>query len=278
MEPMREPRRSMLGRARSGLLALALGALVATVAPSAAAGHAFGSFSISVFSQLTVAAEEVRVRWVVDMAELPAGVIVDLIDTDGDGVASEVEQTAYLAVWIPSVLENLDLRVDGADLSLELESHELSFPIGEGGAPYLRLVADLVAPLPAPHAAEVHEATYRDANYTEYIGWREVAVAPAEGVSLIDSSVAEEGRTQELTVYPADLGVSVPTSEARFTFALAAADPSAAGSPAALGQDPAPAGPSFQIWPTGVLAVLVVVLLGVAFVFLDRSATRGRRR
>jgi hypothetical protein len=246
--------------------------------PAAAAGHAFGSFSISVFSQLTVAADEVRVRWVVDMAELPAGVIVDLIDTDGDGVASDAEETAYLSLWIPSVLENLELRVDGADLPLHLESHELSFPIGEGGAPYLRLVADLVAPLPAPGGVDIHEASYRDANYTEYIGWREVAVAPAEGVSLIETSVAVEGRTEELTIYPADLGVSVPTSEARFTFSIVAAAASAAGSPAASGQDPAPAGPSFQIWPTGVLAVLVVVLLGVAVVFLDRSAPRGRRR
>jgi hypothetical protein len=252
--------------------------LVGLVTPAAAAGHAFGSFSISVFSQLTVAADDVRVRWVVDMAELPAGVIVDLIDADDDGVASEAEETAYLALWIPSVLENLDLRVDGADLSLELESHELSFPIGEDGAPYLRLVADLVAPLPAPDGADIHEASYRDTNYTEYIGWREVAVAPAEGVSLIESSVAVEGRTEELTIYPADLGVSVPTSEARFTFSLAAADASAAGSPGASGRDPAPAGPSFQLWPTGVLAVLVVVLLGVAVVFLDRSAPRGRRR
>lgn len=278
MEPMRKPCRSMLARAHPRLLAATVACLMGLVTPTAATGHAFGSFSISVFSQLTVAADEVRVRWVVDMAELPAGVIVELIDTDDDGVASEAEETAYLTLWIPSVLGNLELRVDGADLSLELEAHELSFPIGEGGEPFLRLVADLVAPLPAAGGAEVHEATYRDANYTEYIGWREVAVAPGEGVSLIESSVATEGRTQELTVYPADLGVSVPTSEARFTFALATADASAAGSPAASGQDPAPADPSFQIWPTGVLAVLVVAVLGVAVVFLDRSAPRGRRR
>ena len=263
--------------ARPALLALTIGWLVGLVMPSLAAGHAFGSFSISVFSQLTVAQDEVRVRWVVDMAELPAGVIVDLIDTDGDGVASEAEETAYLTLWIPSVLENLELSVDGADLSLDLVAHELSFPIGEGGAPFLRLVADLVSPLPAAQGTDVHEATYRDTNYTDYVGWREVAVAAEEGVSLVESSVAVEGRTKELTVYPPDLGMSVPSSEARFTFSLASADASADGSPAS-GPESAPAGRAFQIWPIGVLVLVVVLLLGVAVVISDRSAPRGIRR
>lgn len=271
---MRKPFRSIRGRAGPGLLAATLACLAGMVMPLPAAGHAFGAFSISVASQLTVAEDEVRVRWVVDMAELPAGVIVDLIDTDADGEASPTETADYLVLWIPSVLENLELRVDGADLTLQAVAHELSFPLDEGGRPALRLVADLVAPLPASAPAGVHEATYLDANYTDYIGWREVAVAAAEGVRLVDSTVALEGRTKELTVYPADLGMSVPSSEAEFTFALASADESSAGSP----RDPAADGPSFTIWPTGVLAVLAMVLLGVVAVWSDRTTPARRRR
>lgn len=257
---------------KSALLALTISCVVGTLGPPVAAGHAFGSFSISVFSQLTVAEEEVRVRWVVDMAEAPAGVIKDLIDADGDGVASEAEKAAYLVLWVPSVLENLELQVDGVDLPLELVAHELSFPLDESGRPALRLVADLAAPLPA--GGDLRTATYRDANYAEYIGWREVAVAAGDGVRLVDSTVTVEGRTKELTVYPADLGMSVPTSEAEFTFALAAVDASRPGSPA----DPAVEGPSFTIWPTGVLAILAVALLGLFAVWSDRTAPARRRR
>ena len=138
----------MPGRLRRALLWVTMGFLTASITPPAAAGHAFGSFSISVFSQLTIADSQVRVRWVVDMAELPAGAIVELIDTDGNGVATPAERAAYLDFWIPSVLENLELRVDEVDLLLEPVSHELSFPLGEGGEPGLRLVVDLEAPLP----------------------------------------------------------------------------------------------------------------------------------
>jgi hypothetical protein len=254
-----------------------MGCLVGKVTPPVAAGHAFGSFSISVFSQITVAEQEVRVRWVVDMAELPAGVVVDLIDTDGDGAATPTERAAYLALWIQSVLAQLELRVDGVGLPLEAVAHELSFPVGEDGAPALRPVADLVAPLPASGEVDVHQATYRDTNYTDYIGWREVAVSAAEGVSLVESSVPEKGRTKELTVYPADLGMSVPSSDAQFTFSLSA-EGSSPGSPAESRRVQAPAGPSFKIWPTDVLAVLAVLLLGLAAVVSGRSAAARRRR
>jgi hypothetical protein len=255
-----------------------VGCLVGAVTPPVAAGHAFGSFSISVFSQLTVADRQVRIRWVVDMAELPAGVVVELIDTDSDGVTTAIERTAYVSVWISSVLDNLELQVNGVDLPLAVVTSELSFPLGEGGSPSLRVVADLVARLPPLDAADVHLATYRDTNYIEYIGWREVAVAVAEGVRLIESSVPLEGRTQELTVYPADLGMSVPSSEAHFTFSLAAPASAVPGS-SISGPGLDTADPSFKWWPTGVLAVLVVVgVLGLAAVISDRPAPRGRRR
>jgi hypothetical protein len=274
---MRDEFRSMPGRLHPALVWVTMGLLAGIITPPPAAGHAFGSFSISVFSQLTVAEHEVRVRWVVDMAELPAGVIVDLIDADGDGMATPTERAAYLDFWIPSVIESLELRVDGVDLLLEAVTHELSFPLDEGGSPALRLVADLEAPLPPMDEVDIHQAIYRDRNYVEYVGWREVAVTAADGVNLIESSVAAEGRTQELTVYPADLGMSVPSSEAQFTFSLAAAD-SGDGSPAASGRNLASTDPSVKMWPTGVLALLVVLLLGVAVAFSGRSVAARRRR
>ena len=70
--------------------------LVPVLAASAATAraHDFGSLSINVYSRLTLEASQVRVRWVLDMAEIPAGAIVSLIDQDGDGTASAEEQDA----------------------------------------------------------------------------------------------------------------------------------------------------------------------------------------
>jgi hypothetical protein len=263
--------RRIPGRIGRVLCAAAMAFPLMLTMPQLTAGHAFGSFSVSVFSQITVAEREVRVRWVLDMAELPTEAIVKLMDTDADGVVTPIEEDAYLDIWISSVLAALELQVDGEDLLFEVLNRDLSFPIGEAGAPALRLVVDMSTQLPPVETTAARQATYRDTNYIEYIGWREVAVDAAEGVRLIESSVPLEGRTQELTIYPADLGMTVPTSEARFTFSVAAPDPSSE-------PDSSSADASFKIWPTGVLAIAVVLLLGLLAVILDRSAPRTRRR
>jgi hypothetical protein len=263
--------RCMPARTGRALWAAAMAFPLMIITPPLTAGHAFGSFSVSVFSQITVAEREVRVRWVLDMAELPAGAIVKLMDTDADGVLTPTEEAAYLDIWISSVLEALELQVDAEDLFFKVVSRDLSFPIGEGGSPALRLVMDMSTQLPLIETTIVHQATYRDTNYIEYIGWREVAVGADEGVRLIDSSVPVEGRTQELTIYPPDLGMGVPTSEAHFTFSIATPD-------ASSGADSPSADASFKLWPTGVLAILVVLLLGLLAVILDRSAPTTRRR
>ena len=240
--------------------------------PARAEAHAFGVLSISVYSGLVVSVDEIQIRWVLDMAEIPASATVELIDTDKDGNVTEEEKSAYFDLWVGSVLEQIHLVVDGQDLSKEIVERELTLPAGEGGRLALRLVMDLVAAVPE---GSVHEASYRDANYLDYVGWREVAVAAGPGAKLIESTAPAEGRTNELTVYPPDLGLSVPTSEADFSFAAAESVPS--GDQAALSGGQQSDSGGFEVWPTGVLAVVVLAGLVAVMVAVNRPGRRARR-
>jgi len=258
---------------RRPVVMLAAIAVLATV-PAPAAAHDFGSLSINVYSRLTVEQRQVRVRWVLDMAEIPAGAIVDLIDQDGDGSASEPEQEAYFATWLSSVLEQIHLSVDGAELAETVVSSALTLPIGENGARYLRVNLDLAIDLPAAQQAGEHLATYRDENYEEYIGWREVVVAPGVAVELLESSVAAVDRTNELQTYPPDLGASTPNSQAEFRFRIM----DTAASPGASVADGPAAAASDDLLAVGLLLLAVLAVVGSAVVGVSGSRRRARRQ
>lgn len=263
------------GRRRPSLIiiaALAGVALVAGVSP--AVGHPLGGFSISVYSRLVAEEQQIRVRWVLDMAEVAAAAVVELIDTDADGNVSVDEERAYFDLWVSSVLERIELRVDGVALPKRVGFHELSLPSGEGGAPALRVVIDLSVELPAIPAGTTYRAVYRDTNYADYIGWREVVVNAGAGVQLVESSMPTEDRTDELRTYPPDLWATPPNSEAIFTVRPGQAPE------ATMGTEPAASSSGVTAWPTGVLAILLVAALVTLITWADRGdhAPRNRRR
>ncbi|MEX0650901.1 MAG: nickel transporter, partial [Actinomycetota bacterium] len=74
-------------------LVVVLFACVAIVAGPAvgASAHPLGNFTTNVYSGLHVLPGEVRVDYVVDLAEIPALQAVQAMDTDGDGAADEAE-------------------------------------------------------------------------------------------------------------------------------------------------------------------------------------------
>src|SRR4051794_23552170 len=68
--------------------------VAATVRPAAA--HPMGNFSITHYAPLQVEADEVRVRYRLDLAEISAAQEMSAIDTDGDRQVSEAERAAYM--------------------------------------------------------------------------------------------------------------------------------------------------------------------------------------
>jgi nickel/cobalt transporter (NicO) family protein len=198
-------------RAISALL-LAATAIVAlsllTTTPNAAA-HPLGNFTINRYSRIELAPQGVSLRYVLDMAEIPAFQERQEIDAD-----------AYAHAKADDLAGNLDFQIGGNAVALSVAGTGLSFPAGVGGLNILRFVVDYTAPMPAGWAREVQQVEYVDANYEGRVGWREIVVRSVDGVTIADSTAQVQDTTNELRAYPSSrLANPLDVSQASFSFA-----------------------------------------------------------
>ncbi len=164
--------------------------------------HPLGNFTVNRYSALEVHTDRVSILYVVDMAEVPAFQETRAIDTDRDGLVSEVEKAKYIADKSEVLRRGLALSVGGRDRQLITGSSSVSFPAGQSGLSTLRL--DLVFEASAPGGTEQRDLTYSDTNYAGKIGWQEIVARPADGVDFQTSSVPFEDVTDALRAYPED--------------------------------------------------------------------------
>jgi ABC-type nickel/cobalt efflux system permease component RcnA len=243
--------------------------LVLGRAPARADAHPLGNFTVNQYSRLEIGRDAILVRYIVDMAEIPTFQERQAIDSDGDGQVGDAESAAYLAQQSPALIGGLRLAVNGARAALNVVEQNLSFPEGQGGLLTLRMTFDLRAE--AAGAAQPLAIDYRDDNFAERIGWREVIVRAGDGVALSDASVPAQDQSDELRTYPADMLTSpLNVREARASATFAA---TAAGA-ATLGASEQPASArvpdafasliaSRELTPAAIgLALLLALLLG----------------
>ncbi|HWQ11764.1 MAG TPA: sulfite exporter TauE/SafE family protein [Roseiflexaceae bacterium] len=206
---------------------LAAAALAATLGVPAgtAAAHPLGNFTVNQYSRVEAGATALRVRYIVDMAEIPAFQERQAMDADGDGAVSDAEAQAYLVRRAPELAAGLRLAVDGTPATLRPLAQTIGFPPGQGGLTTLRIVLDLQAPL-APSGAP-RRVEYAADSYPERLGWREIVVLAGPGASLRDSSTPAVDRTRELTAYPDDM-LSSPLDVRAARFTLVPGGPAAA--------------------------------------------------
>jgi len=183
--------------------------------PATASAHPLGNFTVNRYSRLDLYSDVVRVHYVLDMAEIPTFQEMETIDRDGDGQVSDFESASYGAKKAAELRDKLHLDANGEPTSLNLLSYELSFPEGQGGLDTLRL--SLL--LEAPTSGSQWTVNYRDENYSDRIGWKEIVVQPANGIALLESSAPSEDISNELRAYPEGL-LSSPLDqrEASFSF------------------------------------------------------------
>src|SRR5256885_3990610 len=91
--------------------------LAGSLATSIAA-HPLGNFSVNQYSGLEVDRSQIKLREVLDMAEIPTLQESAVIDTDHDGKLSRDEINAYAAVLTPQYIANLQLTLDGKALEI----------------------------------------------------------------------------------------------------------------------------------------------------------------
>jgi nickel/cobalt transporter (NicO) family protein len=150
-------------------LVFTLVAVAALALPVAASAHPLGNFTINRFSRVEVAGSRLYVEYVVDLAEIPT-LQAGRID------AKELAR-------------GLVLSVEGRRAALVPIEVALVHPRGAAGLRTTRFEAILRGPALRGRV----DVTYRDTNYAERIGWKEIVVGDAPS------------RSHELRAYPKDL-------------------------------------------------------------------------
>jgi len=166
---------------------------------SSAAAHPLGNFTINRYSRIELGPDSIHLRYVLDMAEIPAFQERDAIDSSGDGSFSGPETAAYLAKKADVLRRDIDLRVDGVAIELSTLDSSLSFPAGEGGIDTQRVEIDFSGAVPN---ASMYSLEYHDNNYTDRIGWREIVVRALDGVRIASSTAPSQDVSNELRAYP----------------------------------------------------------------------------
>jgi ABC-type nickel/cobalt efflux system permease component RcnA len=166
----------------------------------AASAHPLGNFTVNLYSGIHVVPGEIRIDYVVDMAEIPTFQAMPSIDTDGDGIVSATEGSAWAARRAPRLLANLTLTVDGEPVALEVRSADARLRAGQGGLSILRFEG-----LFTGDVDRSGQIAYRDDNEVDTIGWREITAVGEDGEAIGDSSVPAESVSDALLSYPQDL-------------------------------------------------------------------------
>jgi nickel/cobalt transporter (NicO) family protein len=187
---------------------------------TSAFAHPLGNFTTNRQALVTIAPEALAVRYVVDIAELPAFRTLAEIDANGDGTADPAERDAWAGRRAGEIARNLHVTLDGTALALRPVAHEASVVPGAGGLPTLRAEMSFTAPLATSRGA----LTVRDDDFAGLPGWQEILAVGGTGIVLSDATVPSTDRTNGLRSYPADVLAAPPqVREARLVFAPGAA-------------------------------------------------------
>jgi nickel/cobalt transporter (NicO) family protein len=173
-------------------LVVVLFALAALVAPAAAAAHPLGNFTVNRFSRVEVSGPRLYVRYVLDLAEIPTY------------QAGRIDTRTYAR----EIAQNARLSVGGKPAALRPVRTRLAHPRGAGGLDTTRLEVVLAG----PRLDGTSRIAYRDGNYRDRIGWKEIVVG-----------ADTPSRSHELRAYPKDL-LQSPLDQTSVTTHLARGD------------------------------------------------------
>ncbi len=178
----------------------------------AVVAHPLGNFTINHFARLEVGIEQIAIHYVVDMAEISTFQELQAADTDRDGSPSNAELNTYLERVAFEYANGILLTVNGTHIPLESVPKTITLPPGSGGLPTLRVECDFTGVVKADSTSAIHQLRFEDTNHRSRIGWHEIVVTPAPGVTLFDSSAFGTAVTDELKAYPEDL-LTAPLDE-----------------------------------------------------------------
>jgi ABC-type nickel/cobalt efflux system permease component RcnA len=174
----------------------------------AAIAHPLGNFTINHFARLEVGDERINVRFVVDMAEIPTLQEMQTMNAAADGSPSSAELDAYLARVSTGYADGLRLTIDGKRIPLQIVARRIATLSGDSGLPTLRVECDFTGTIPAGSKAAARNLKFEDTIHPDRIGWHEIVVAPADGISVFNTYAFADGISDELRTYPEDLTIA----------------------------------------------------------------------
>jgi ABC-type nickel/cobalt efflux system permease component RcnA len=197
------------GRRPGAILALAIGlTLIAAplAAPTTAHAHPLGNFSVNHVTTVRISEDEVRLRYLLDQAEIPTV------------QERSLSRTELVERKRDEVLARLELAVDGKRTALQAaEGARVTFPPGSGGLPTSRFEFTLTAAVESPR-----EVRLRDRSFEDRVGWRAIVSAPGDGTAVRTDAPSNDP-TNGLRNYPDDLLTS-PLDRSSASFSVKPGD------------------------------------------------------
>jgi nickel/cobalt exporter len=180
-----------------------LAAVLFGVIAAPAAAHPLGNFSVNHLTEVSVSADRVNVRYILDEAEIPTFQQRGVADSElARGKTAEVER-------------RLVLTVDGRRVPLRPAGRAaLSHPDGAGGLRTSRVEIPLTAAVEAPQRVVLHDGTFPGR-----VGWHAIVARPGRGTA-VRSSAPSGDPTGGLRRYPED-ALSSPADLRDATLAVA---------------------------------------------------------
>ncbi len=186
--------------------------LMLTVCPLAWP-HPMGNFSVNHYSNITLESDRIRVRYFIDLAEIPAFQELQQADITATSIDPNSAQVLnFVAARGAELGRGLSLDVNNQPVILHLVSSGAIFPPGAGGLPTMKMGFVYEGEYPASQSVMERQHAvlhYADTNYPGHAGWKEI-VAQSSAGSLLQSSVPSTDRSGELSNYPTDLLTSPP--------------------------------------------------------------------
>jgi nickel/cobalt transporter (NicO) family protein len=190
---------------------------------SLAMGHPLGNFTISHFTRLEIAPEQIHIRYI-EMAEISTFQEFEISETNHNRTPDKEELEAYGQRMSQQYAQGLELMIDGKQLPVTVERQQTLWQSGAEGLPNLRVECELTSNLTFAQTEAIHRLRFEDKNRRERSGWSEIVVIPKSGISVFDSSAFGNGISNELKTFPPDPLASMLTEQtAESSFARGAA-------------------------------------------------------
>jgi nickel/cobalt exporter len=171
--------------------------VLALALPAAAAAHPLGNFTVNHFSSIQPSGDRIYVRYVLDLAEIPAF-------QERQKLRSEA---GYARRLRERIVAGLELSVAGKRVGLAAVDQTLAFPPGVAGLRTMRL--EIVLSTPRLQAGSAVALRYRDTNFPGRLGWKEIVVE-GDPERIRSASVPRSSVSAGLLAYPKNLLSSPP--------------------------------------------------------------------